>query len=531
MDFSQEEVTRHLHRIARGTVVTLAGAIVLQPAGLVFAIVLVRVLGEKGFGVLSLGMSLLVVASLSVSLGLPQAIIRFVPRSAARGNEDEGTAVAVRALALIVLAGTLAAVALTFAVQAVSVGVFHKPQLAAVLSVLAWAIPIEALRLGLAAATVSRHTTAYEAGSNVTRIVVGLVLAAAFAGPLGLGLRGAALGVLAGCGAGAAVALVGVARVFPALLRRPWRALRTGVPMKELFGFALPMVLTRLAQIGLYEINTVLAGYWLTNVQVGIYAAASRLAKFGTVGLVAVGSILRPSISSLHTQKRVRELDEVFVIATRWVYMITMPLLVFIAMRSRQLLGLFGPSFPDGTVALVALCIGQMVNVSTGNVGHMLAMSGRQMLQLADNVAVMVLNVALCVLMIPRFGLLGAAAGGAMAMAAVNLLRAAQVWWLYRITAYRWRVVKVAVAAAVAAPVLIVHFGRGPVELVWAFAVYLVAYSAALAAFRLAPEDRYLFQAALSPRRFGRVSAERKGNEPPPRAETAEDGDHTTERD
>ncbi len=497
MDNSQVEIERHLVRVARGAAVTLAGSMVLQPAGLLFAVLLVRVLGEAGFGVLSLGTSLLLVGGIVVTAGLPQSIIRYVPLCEARGESQRAAGSAARALAIMVASGLAAAAVTSLAARPVSERLFHKPALAEVLSVLAWALPLEALRLGMAAATVARHTTLYEAGANVVRLVVGLLAAVVLAGPAGLGLKGAALGVVIGSGLAAAVATLGAGIVFPELLDRPWRLVKTSVRTGELLAFALPMVLSRIAYIGLYEVNTLLAGYWLTSVEVGIYAAASRLARFGAAGLVAVGSILRPSISRLHSSGKLRELDHVFVIATRWVCMVTMPLLAFIAMRSREVLGLFGPSFPDGAPALVVLCVGQMVNVSTGNVGHMLAMSGRQMLQLIDNFVVMVLNVGLCVLLIPRYGLLGAAAGGAMAMALVNLLRVAQVWSLYRISPYRLATAKVPAAAVLAAPVLLVNFGGDVANLAGGFAAYGLAYAVLLRLLGPAPEDRLLVKALL----------------------------------
>jgi len=88
---------------------------------------------------------------------------------------------------------------------------------------------------------------------------------------------------------------------------------------------------------------------------------------------------------------------------------------------SRPLMGIFGPGFEPGAMALAVGAVGQLFNCAVGSVGYLLLMSGNQ-LQLARIQAVnAVLMIALSLLLVPRLGVTGAAIAAAVAVAAANL--------------------------------------------------------------------------------------------------------------
>ena len=101
-------------------------------------------------------------------------------------------------------------------------------------------------------------------------------------------------------------------------------------------------------------------------------------------------------------------------------------LLVF----GEPLLRLFGAPFVAVRLPLAVLVGGQLVNAAAGPVGYLLAMTGHQ----DDNARVFavsaLLNLGLNALLIPAFGLIGAASATALTMAVWNL-------WLHALTVRR----------------------------------------------------------------------------------------------
>jgi O-antigen/teichoic acid export membrane protein len=82
-----------------------------------------------------------------------------------------------------------------------------------------------------------------------------------------------------------------------------------------------------------------------------------------------------------------------------------------------------GSNFAEGTTALRILAIGQGVNVSVGAAGFVLIMAGRTGWDLAVYVTSVALDFILALLLVPKFGINGAAAAQAITIALSNWFR------------------------------------------------------------------------------------------------------------
>jgi O-antigen/teichoic acid export membrane protein len=87
----------------------------------------------------------------------------------------------------------------------------------------------------------------------------------------------------------------------------------------------------------------------------------------------------------------------------------------------RFLLGVFGPEFVAGYDALRILLLGPIVCVGTWAVGLLASMTGYQVEKMVLLVLALVVDVVLNLLLIPRFGIEGAALASAVALASWQL--------------------------------------------------------------------------------------------------------------
>jgi O-antigen/teichoic acid export membrane protein len=94
----------------------------------------------------------------------------------------------------------------------------------------------------------------------------------------------------------------------------------------------------------------------------------------------------------------------------------------------KPLLGLYGPEFAAAFVPLVLLIGSQIVNSLTGSVGFILTMTGHEKRAAAVTAAAGVLHLSLAVVLIPRWGLVGAAVANSVAAIAWNLTLLVMVW-------------------------------------------------------------------------------------------------------
>ena len=80
---------------------------------------------------------------------------------------------------------------------------------------------------------------------------------------------------------------------------------------------------------------------------------------------------------------------------------ISFPVLLICLLLPDFLLGIFGPEFICGKQILIILCVGQFINVSTGSVGQILAMTNREKLLRISVLSGTVLNLLLNITLVP----------------------------------------------------------------------------------------------------------------------------------
>src|SRR5690606_34336238 len=87
--------------------------------------------------------------------------------------------------------------------------------------------------------------------------------------------------------------------------------------------------------------------------------------------------------------------------------------------------GLFGERFLEGDVVLLALSVSHVANtmLGAGLVGFLLTMTGYQTTAAIVVAGSTVLNIALNALLIPRFGILGAAVATSIAQIAMTIAK------------------------------------------------------------------------------------------------------------
>lgn len=161
--------------------------------------------------------------------------------------------------------------------------------------------------------------------------------------------------------------------------------------------------------------------------QVDAYAAAARISQVLLLFLTSVSLVFSPFAADLHARGERERLDELFKRSTRWALAATLPILIVLFVAADDVLHAFSERFAVGEDALRILLLGQAVNVATGSVGFILIMTGFTGVDLVDNALGVALLIGLAAGLTAAFGIEGTALAAAVSLAALNLLRLAQV--------------------------------------------------------------------------------------------------------
>jgi O-antigen/teichoic acid export membrane protein len=129
----------------------------------------------------------------------------------------------------------------------------------------------------------------------------------------------------------------------------------------------------------------------------------------------------------------------------------------------KDILSVWGEQYKTAAVCLTLICCAQLVNCAVGSVGYVIMMTGKTIINLINNLAIVLLIIALNYLLIPRYGILGAAASLALALSIINVVRLIEVYLLLRIHPYRidfYKPLLAGVSAVMAS--LVLNYFLGP---------------------------------------------------------------------
>lgn len=413
-----DQVFRSLTREASGAFALYVGGTLLS---FLLNLALARLLGASGAGIFFLALTVATVAALLGRLGLDNAMLRFA--AAFAGAKEWGKAAGVERtglrVAMVSSVGAAAAVAVLGGWMARSL--FGSPELVVPLRLMAVAVvPLALARLyGELLKAISRvwHAVLVE---SVTIPLVALPTLLILA-PL-LGVPGAALAYLFG----ASVALgYGVWRWRRTL---PAPADVSPFPVGRLLETSLPLLWVAGMDLLMRSVDVLALGAWWTSTEVGIYGVAARVSLLTGFVLMSINAVVAPRFAALHARGETRKLAEMARKSTLLITLLTLPILAPLLAVPEWVLGLFGPEFRVGGTALMILVAGQLVKVVTGPVGYLLMMSGHEKLMRNAIVVAGTANVVLNVVLVPPFGILGAAGATALSLAGLNVASAILVW-------------------------------------------------------------------------------------------------------
>jgi O-antigen/teichoic acid export membrane protein len=190
---------------------------------------------------------------------------------------------------------------------------------------------------------------------------------------------------------------------------------------REMVVFSLPLVLSTVLTVLLSRTDTLMLAYFRSSYEVGQYNAAYPVAGGLLVVLSAFGFMYLPVASRLDADDEREEVDRVYTVTTKWVYVVTFPaFLVFVTAPTDVMRIFFGAEYTEAAAVLPILSIGFFLSAAVGRNRETLSALGETQFILVANGAGFVLNVVLNLVLIPRIGFIGAAVTSALSFAVTH---------------------------------------------------------------------------------------------------------------
>jgi O-antigen/teichoic acid export membrane protein len=177
----------------------------------------------------------------------------------------------------------------------------------------------------------------------------------------------------------------------------------------------------------------------MTPTDVGIYFAAAKTMSLILFVHYAVGSAVANRFAALGARGDRDSLDAFAREAAHWTFWPSLAAGLVLLALGIPLLWLFGPQFVTGYPVMLILVVGFLFRASMGPSEFLLNMLGKQSISAAVQVTVAVMSIALNLLLVPYYGLIGAAMATSAALMTGALLNNVAVYRTLGIEVAVWR--------------------------------------------------------------------------------------------
>lgn len=448
-----KESDDRLKKIAKGAGIFLIGLIISKALAYIYRLIIARI-GVEQYGLLSIALAVFGIFVTISLFGLGEGVVRFV--SFYKGKLDQRRIKGIITSALkITLPLSLACSAfLFFASKWVAVTFFHNDSLSILFKIIALGIPLDVLRNIFFSSMRAFQKVEYEVyaksiAENVGKVVLTLIIFY-----LGFEVVGAAIVYLISILISFVLSLYFLEKKVFSIISTKIVSIRSD---KILLSYSLPLLFAGFVFLIIQWTDTLMLGNLRNVFEVGLYNAALPTAFLLFLFPSAIRALFFPILSELYAQNKKHAFKSTYQRVVKWVLIVNSIIFVFLVIFSHQIIRIlfgeayiqdkvsfFGTAISLSVLALIVLSFGMFFGFLTSPCKDTLLVLKKTKFILLNTVIAASLNVMLNYILIPSYGIIGAAIATGFAYFILATLLGLEAYLITRINPFKLDCVKVA---------------------------------------------------------------------------------------
>jgi O-antigen/teichoic acid export membrane protein len=356
--------------------------------------------GAETFGLYTIALTILSIAVVIPKFGMENSLVRIAGELYTNNKIDTMYSVLKRAIFFGVIVSILVAGALFYTAQDVA-NLINQPQAGASIKWLSFAIVPTVILAMLAAALQSmRKAVRFLLLSSVLvplLFLIGMIVLLDQPDIISMYVCCVYLALVFGCA------------IFLGCLPKTSKEELAYYPFKKVIKISFPMLLSGSFVLIMSLTDILMLSYFQGGASVGVYSAAQKMAGITALSLIAVNAIAAPKYIQFYANRDFKGLETVAKQSTRLIFFTSLPIAIVFLLFPKFILSFLGDEFAVGYMVLVLLTVAQCVNAMSGSVGYILQMTDNQTIFQNVILIAAIFNVVLNYLLIPLYGINGAA--------------------------------------------------------------------------------------------------------------------------
>ena len=406
-------------KLAAGSIITMLGSVILRLGGFIYRFILSWLLTTAEYGIVGLTLPFQNTFIIAASGGIPPAIAKYVAQYKAVDDKEMVHQISITGMKLMIFLSIIAAIIMLIISEPVANIMWHKPEAILPLRLVALIVPfsviVGALR-GIFQGFYNMQDLFY---SKFLEQIATLVFASILV-LLGWYAAGAVLGTAIGF----MVSLLGSYYLYKKDIKDVYLNSKFNkISFKEeskimiqIFKFSIPVVISGIAEILLYDSGTFFIGMFLPALFAGLYTNATAISRIPLIIANSISISVLPATSEADSLKDKNLLKMYIHQSYRYTALTSLPVTAFIIVYALPLITLlFGENFAGGANALSISASGMFFFSMYLIASSMCQGLGKPSFPMYSLLIGAVISIISCVILIPIFDIRGASLATAIA--------------------------------------------------------------------------------------------------------------------
>jgi len=372
--------------------------------GIIISIILSRLLGAEGLGLINLSNKIVAIIMVFLLMGFPQLIIREVAKGRIQKNWQYIGDIMYTSYLLSTIITILISILLIVASPKIAIFFFNNDKLTFPLMITLLAripqVPSKLFSSGLIGYKKVWQSNFLEQTISVT--IVGSLLIFLYLYNIVITVNLVAISYAFS----RLIVLILVIAYWNKLFSH---RLKNKLINKNMIKNSRPFLLLGASYVISNSIDTIMIGYFIDANQVGLYSVAIKLAFLMSFLHQVTVAVLSTKIAELYHSDKKREMKLMVRKTTRILSSCALLLLILFIVFGKLILNIWGVEFIEAYSILIVLCFGQFFMVCSGPAGVLLLMTNHEKVLQNITLAALICNFFLNIILISKFGALGAA--------------------------------------------------------------------------------------------------------------------------
>ena len=399
-------------RQIRGSSLLLFGRACSILVNLATQVIIVRSLAKTEYGALAYVLSLVEMGSLGAAFCMDKTFARFGAMYHERDDRPRFLGAWLLASTVpLVTSGLLIALAF-LAREPISAMLQLPPATTTMLLLVVWLVPLNAIAsVVLALATVVRGARTVFVRKHLVGPLLKLTLVVLAVAGGATGMKVAAALLAAGLCSLATDAVLALQIIRQERLWNQLRLREVSVPLRDFFGYSLPLLSSDMAYLARGTLMVVFLGWLASAVSTASFRAILPVVRLNELVIVNFTVMFMPLASRLFARGTPHELGDLYSRTRTWIAMLSFPVFAGCVVLSTPLTVLmFGDRYTDAASLLVILACGYYAQACYGFTGSLLRVLGHVKPMVVLDVLAATVALGSAWLLIPHWQAVGAAA-------------------------------------------------------------------------------------------------------------------------